>query len=156
MLQRMRNHAPGVLCGLFVMGSAVIGGCGSGSGGGDAGGGDTTRLVGFWSLTRTSGGLPGNGYPVTAGSELLTFSGNGTYARTVNGQTTSGTFEVTNRTTLLYGSSQKYPVITYKDANGGSAALAEIVSEVDSQHLIVNEEAADGFTREYERTVQTN
>jgi hypothetical protein len=149
MLMKRCTGTAGVLFGLLMLGSAGISGCGSGSG--DTTDGNITRLAGNWSLVKTSGGLLGNGYLVTPGMEILTFNTNGTFVRTINGQTTSGTYKVTDRTTFLYVSNLKYPVITYSPQ-----ALADVVSQVDSQHLVVNEEAADGYSREYERLLLTS
>jgi hypothetical protein len=93
---------------------------------------------------RTSGGITGGGYPVTEGMETLTFNPNGTFTRTVSGQTTSGTYQVTERQTAL--SESKMSVITYSPTT-----LPDVVSLLDNEHLSVSEEAADGYNREYER-----
>ena len=137
----------GVLCSFLALGSvlSVLGGCGSGSG--TATGGDSataTRLVASWHLVSVSGGFSGNGYPVTSDMETLTFNQNGTFTRTISGQTTSGTFQVTDRKTSL--SNDKLPVITYS-----TTTSAEVVAELDTQHLVISDDTIDSFVREYDR-----
>lgn len=136
-----------VLCALLALGALVplgstLGGCGGGSSTTNTP--STTRLIASWRLVRTSGGLTGNGYPVTPDGETLTFKSNGTFTRRASGQTTSGTYQVTQRKTFL--SDAELPVISYS-----TVALPDVISELDSQRLVTSEEAADGFNREYER-----
>ncbi|MBC7807219.1 MAG: hypothetical protein H7145_13850 [Akkermansiaceae bacterium] len=130
------------LAALVALGG-VPSGCG-GSNGSNATDGNTTRLVASWRLVKTSGGLDGNGYAVPPGGETRTFFQNGTFTRMVSGQTTSGTYQVTRRKTFL--NEGELPVVTYS-----TIALPDIIFQLDSQHLVITEEATDGFRREYER-----
>lgn len=137
------------ICSLMVTG-AMLSGCG--------GGGTTktdsvtrdapTELYGQWRLVRTSGGIFGGGYPVTPETETLTFNQDGVFFRTVNGESIRGTYQVTRRQTPFGEGAM--PVITYSNTT-----LTDVISQVGDQPLVLNEEAADGYMREYERVIMT-
>ncbi|MGC4043189.1 MAG: hypothetical protein QM758_05250 [Armatimonas sp.] len=130
------------ICALAVMLAIGVGlsGCG---GGGERDEEENSRLVATWQLVKVSGGFTGDGKTETP-NEQLKFNSNGTFVRTVDGVATSGTYAVSERKTIF--SEDKASVITYTPN-----ALPDIITTVDTAHLTVNEEAADGYTREYQR-----
>lgn len=123
--------------------SSLISGCGSGGGKatGDSG---TTRLVASWHLVRATGGMTGKGYPVTPDHETLTFHADGTFTRTILGETTTGTYQVIKRPNSFGDGT--LPIITYN-----TTTTPDVVTRLDADNLTLNDEAADGFNRDYER-----
>ena len=143
----------GVACAVvLLLGGLMSGGCGSGhtSTSGGSTSSSATRdapaeLFGTWRLVSTSGGITGQGYPVTPDTEAITFSQDGTVLQIINKLgTKQSTYQVTRRKTIF--GDAILPVITYTPT-----ALNDVILQVDAQHLAVGEEANDGYNREYER-----
>lgn len=140
----------GILCALLTLGGGV-GGCGGGNRGDEATDPTSTRLQASWHLVKASGGIIGKVYPVIEDLETLTFHSDGTFTRILSGEPTNGTYTVTERESYL--SAEKRSVITYK-TTPETSIFPDVVFQLDSEHLVINEEAPDGYSREYERVLK--
>ncbi len=106
------------------------------------------QLFGQWRLVSVSGGIVGNGYPFTPGTDFVTFNQNATFSRVERGQATQGTYSVTSRSTIF--SESKSPVVTYS-----TTTQPEIVTQISDTELVLSDESTDGYLRRYERVVNT-